>query len=50
MNIQISTVMLKLIHDLYATGLFGGSIEDTARILIQERLRQLILDGTLKDK
>lgn len=48
MNIEISSVMLKLIHDAYTTGLFGSSPEDAARIMLQERLRQLIADGTIK--
>jgi hypothetical protein len=48
MNIEVSTVMLKMLHDAYVSGLFGNSIEDAARIMLQDRLRQLIADGTLK--
>lgn len=47
MNIKLSSVVLKLINDTFRTGLFGGTPEETARRLIEERLRQLIADGTL---
>lgn len=50
MNIELSSVALKLINDTFRTGLFGGTPEDTARRLIEERLRQLIADGTIKPK
>lgn len=48
MNIELSSTALKLINDAFRTGLFGGTPEDTARRLIEERLRQLISDGTIK--
>lgn len=48
MNIELSSVVLKLISDAFRTGLFGGTPEETARRLIEERLRQLIADGTIK--
>ena len=49
MNIALSTVMLKLINDLYRTGLWGESPEETARRLIECKLRELSAPGT-KDK
>lgn len=48
MNVELSTVALKLINDVHRTGLFGGTPEETARRLIEERLRQLLADGTIK--
>ncbi len=40
MNIELSSVALKLINDLYRTGLFGATPEDTARQLVEEGLRK----------
>lgn len=48
MNIELSTVALKLLNDVHRTGLFGGSPEETARRLVEERLRQLVADGTVQ--
>lgn len=41
MNITLSSTMLKLINDLYRTGLWGESPEDCARRLIEEKLKEL---------
>lgn len=48
MNIELSSVALKLLNDLSRTGLYGVTDEDVARRLIEERLRQLLADGTVK--
>ncbi len=48
MNIELSSVALKLINDLFRTGLYGATPEETARRLVEEGLRQRIADGTIK--
>lgn len=48
MNIELSSIALKLINDLARTGLYGVTDQDVARRLIEERLRQLLADGTIK--
>jgi hypothetical protein len=48
MNIELSSAALKLINDLYRTGLYGSSPEEVARRLIEEKLTQLLCEGILK--
>jgi hypothetical protein len=48
MNIELSSVALKLLNDLYRTGLYGATIEEVARRLVEDGLRQRIADGTIK--
>lgn len=48
MNVELSSIALKLVNDVFRTGLFGGTAEETARRLIEERLHQLIADGMIK--
>ncbi len=45
MNVPLSSVALKLINDLYRTGLFGASPEDTARQLVEEGLKKWLPDA-----
>ena len=48
MNIELSSVALKLLNDLYRTGLYGATPEEVARRLVEEGLRQCITAGTIK--
>ncbi len=50
MNIELSSVALKLLNDLFRTGLYGTTPEETARRLVEEGLRQRIADGSIKAK
>lgn len=50
MKIELSTVMLKLINDLYRSGLYGASDEEVVRRLVEERLRQLVAEGVVRDQ
>lgn len=47
MNIELSSVALKLINDLFRTGLWGASPEETARRLIEEKLREVCSPNTV---
>lgn len=41
MTITLSTPMLKMIDDLYRTGLWGGSHEEVVRRLVETKLREI---------